>query len=65
MMEESRGEEAPDVIVTKTAVEEEDADQFTLIRAFIREEIQVVPTQSLTCLAVVERLIQTALIVNV
>jgi hypothetical protein len=43
-MEDSRGEEAPGVIVLTTAVEEEDAVLCTLIRASIREKVQVAPT---------------------
>ena len=65
MMEVSRGEEAQDEFVATIAVEEKDAAQFTLIRAFIRANVQVVPTSSLTCAAIVESLIHTALIVNV
>jgi hypothetical protein len=36
MREESRNEEAQDEVVATTAVEEEDAAQCTLIKAFIR-----------------------------
>jgi hypothetical protein len=44
MREESRDEEVEDEVTATTAVEEEDAVQCILIRAFIREEVQVVPT---------------------
>jgi hypothetical protein len=65
MREESRDEEAQDEVVAMTAVEEEDAAQCTLIKAFIRAKVRVVPTSSLICPAIVESLIHTALIGNV
>jgi hypothetical protein len=44
MKEESRDEEVQDEVAATTAVEEEDAVQCTLIRASIREKVQVAPT---------------------
>jgi hypothetical protein len=64
MMEVSRGEEAQYEFVAMITVEEKDAAQFTLIREYIRANVQVVPTSSLTCAAIVESLIHAALIVN-
>ena len=65
MREESRDEEVQDEVAATTAVEEEDAAQCTLIRASIRAKVQVVPTSSHICPAIVESLTHTALIVNV
>ena len=56
MREESRDEEAQDEVVATTAVEEEDAAQYTLIKASIRAKVRVVPTSSLICPAIVETL---------
>ena len=65
MIEESRDAQAPEEAEAMTAVEEKDAAQCTLIRASIRAKVQVVPTSSRICPAIVESLTHTALIVNV
>jgi hypothetical protein len=44
MREGIRDEEVQDEVAATTAVEEEDAVQCTLIRASIREKVQVAPT---------------------